>query len=124
MIHAFDLYSHFLHDFHVYMFSFMYMPILSKLKIYMYTPFESFCLSYKSLLWTQLCLEICMYTLVCTRHTYTLKDSSFDDFHVLRNFLLSLIAYFHDDMFHITLVHSLYLLVSHDFIFMSMIWAI
>jgi len=28
---------------------------------------------------------ICMYTLVCTWHTYALKKSSFDDSHVLRN---------------------------------------
>jgi len=33
---------------------------------------------------------------------------------------LSLIAYFHDAMFHITLVHSPLLNVSHDYVFMSM----
>ena len=34
---------------------------------------------------------------------------------------MSLIAYFHDDMFHITLVHSPYLMFSHGFVFMSTI---
>ena len=29
-----------------------------------------------------------MYTLVCTKHIYTLEDSSFDDFHVLWDILL------------------------------------
>ena len=37
---------------------------------------------------------------------------------------MSLIAYFHDNMFHIYLVHSPHLLFSHDFVFMSMIWAL
>jgi len=45
-------------------------------------------------------------------------------FHISRNSILSLIVHFHDDMFLITLVHSPYLLFSHDLIFMSPIRAI
>ena len=121
MIHAFDLYSHFVHVF-MFMFNFMYMSILSKLLVIHIHPLSHLpsCIYFCGLVY----FWICMYTLVCTRHTYTLKDSSFDDFHVLRNFILSLIAYFHDDVFHITLIHSLYLMFSHDFVFMSMICAL
>ena len=42
-------------------------------------------------------------------------------FSCLKEFQLSLLSTFHDDVFHITLIHSPYLMVSHDIIFMSMI---
>jgi len=35
-------------------------------------------------------------------------------FHILMISILSLIVYFHDDMFLTTLVHSTYLMFSHD----------
>ena len=44
-------------------------------------------------LWTRLYLDMYVYFSFCTWHTYTLKDSSFDDFlvfHVLRNFIIEL----------------------------------
>ena len=37
---------------------------------------------------------------------------------------MSFIAYFHDYAFHIILVHSHYLMFSHDFVFMSLICAL
>ena len=44
-------------------------------------------------------------------------------FSFIKEFHIELIAYFHEYVFHITLIHSLYLIFSHDFIFMSMICA-
>ena len=57
--------------FHMFMFNFMYMSILSKLLIIHVYPFESRAFMH-IFLWTR-CVWICMYTLVCIRHTYTLK---------------------------------------------------
>ena len=54
-----------------------------------------------------------MYTLICTKHTYALKIKlfwwklDFLVFHVLRNFILSLIVHFHDNVFHINLTTHL-----------------
>jgi len=41
-----------------------------------------------------------------------------------KEFQLSLIEYFHVDICHITLVHSLHLNISHDCVFMIMICAL
>ena len=65
------------------MFNFMYMSILSKLLIIHIHP-SSHVLSCIYICGLVM-FWICMYTLDCTWHTYTLKKSSFDDFHVLRN---------------------------------------
>ena len=72
---------------HVYIYlclNFMYMSILSKLlDIHVY-PFEPRALMH-IYLWTR-CVWICMYILVYTWHTYALKKSSFDDFHVFEEY--------------------------------------
>ena len=57
-------------------------------------------------LWTR-CVWICMYILVCTWHTYTLKNLVLMIFIVSRNIELN--CHLHNAMFHITLVHSLHL---------------
>ena len=98
----------------------MYMSILSKLLFIHIHPLSHVpsCIYICGLVM----FWICMYTLVYTWHTYALKKSSFDDFHVLRNIeldcLFSWLCVSHE------LVHSLLLNVSHDCVFMSMIWAL
>ena len=57
--------------FYDFLFNFMYMSILSKLLDIHEYPFEPRALMHISL-WTR-CVWICMYTLVCIGHTYTLK---------------------------------------------------
>jgi len=43
-------------------------------------------------------------------------------FHILMIFILSLIVNFHDDMFFTTLVHSTYLMFSHNLDFKLVSW--
>ena len=75
-------------------FNFMYMSILSKLclfcpncwlYIYILEPLAFMHI----LLWTR-CVWICMYSLVCTRHTYALKIKSFWWFSCFKEFLFEL----------------------------------
>ena len=67
---------------------------------------------------------ICMYTSTLDKTYICLDLYYFDDFHIYEGILLSLIAYSHDYAFHIILVHSHYLMFSHDFTFMCIICAI
>ena len=87
MIHAFDLYSYFVHVF-MFMFSFMYMSILSKLLTIHIHPLSHLpsCIYFGGLVY----IWICMYTLVCAWHTYTLKIKSFWWFSCFKEFLIEL----------------------------------
>ena len=90
MIHTFWLVFHIFDTFFMFMLNFMYMSILSKLLvIHILEPLA--CMHI--LLWTSY-VWICMYTLVCTKHTYTLKNSCFDDLHVFKEFHIELICPF------------------------------
>jgi len=96
-------------------------------------PFESFAFHANLYYGLNLCLGIYMYTSCLSKHTYALKFKLFlmktlvltsFMYSCLKEIQLSLVEYFHDYVYHFTLVHSPYLLVSHDFVFMSMIRAI
>ena len=82
MIHAFDLYSYIVHVFYVLTSCICPSCINYWLYIYILEP-----RAFMHIICGLIMFRICMYTLVCTWHTYALKfKSCFDDFHVFRWF--------------------------------------
>ena len=97
----------------VFMFNFMYMSILSKLFIYTYTSFWATCL-HAYIFVDSLYLDMYVYFSLCLTYI-CLEEIEFWWFYMFWG-ILSLNVYFHVYVFHITLIHSLYM-VSHDFDF-------
>ena len=104
--------------FHVWCFNFMYMSISFKLLIIHIHPFWATCLN-AYILWTR-CVWICMYTLVCIGHTYTLKIK----YVFMFQGILSLIGNFIMPC-HSLLVHSQFFKnISHEYVFHEHVWTL